>query len=154
MNQAHVYQTVAAFDLGTLPNMPGAKLSRAALNYLEASTVHRSPAGESEYGILPTCNTRLGVADNWDGNLERLAQTRPAATSGVMGASTADAGSWDVTPQLQQWLAGGAGQRVLVMSGDDESMDVKADTMCLSYVFDVELVVEYAMDEEMMDHGM
>jgi hypothetical protein len=146
VGEKHVYQTVAQFDLGPLHRLPEkAKISKATLTYTEASTTHRSPAGESEYGILPTCNTRLGAATSWDGNRDRIVAAPDAAVAGVMGATTASSGSWDVTPQLEQWHKSHAGQGVLVLRGDDEAMDVKGEAMCLSYIFDVGLSLEYTV---------
>jgi hypothetical protein len=149
VSEKHVYQAVASFDLAPLRSIPNARLQRAALAYSEASTTRRSPAGESEYGILPTCNTQLGVpADGWSGGLSGVVPNRPAAVAGAAGATTGDSGSWDVTPQVEQWLASGANQGTFVMRGDDESLDVKGQAMCLSYVIDLSLEVEYTVGEE------
>jgi len=71
--------------------------------------------------------------------------TRPAAVAGVQGATTGDSGAWDVTPQVQQWLAGSANQGVFVLRGDDESLDVNGLGMCLSYVIDLGLALEFAI---------
>jgi hypothetical protein len=140
----HVLQTVAVFGLTPLRGLPaGTTVSKAVLSYSEASTVRRSPSGDSEYGILPTCNTGLGIpADGWDGSFDRVVPTRPAAVGGVQGATTGGSGAWDVTPQLQQWLAGTGDERAFVLRGDDESLDVRDQSMCLSYVFDLGLAVE------------
>lgn len=143
--EKHVLQAVAAFDLSGVP--AGAKVTRASLGYAEASTMRRSAEGESEYGILPTCNTKLGIADAWDGNQDALLKPKPAAIAGVTGATTGDSGAWDVTPQLQQWAGAGAKQGIFVLSGDDESMDIKAQTACLSYVINLGLDVEYTTQE-------
>lgn len=145
IGEKHAYQAVVVFDLSTLSAAPqGAALARATLGYSEASTTRRSPAGESEYGILPTCNTSLGVpTEAWDGSFDKLVPTKPAAVAGSSGATTGDSGGWDVTPQLKQWLASSAPQGVLVLRGDDESMDVKGMAMCLSYVFDLGLTAEF-----------
>jgi hypothetical protein len=146
VSEKHAYQAVVVFDLAALRTDRGdAALSKATLGYGEGSTARRSPSGESEYGILPTCNTALGVpADNWDGSLDKLVPTRPAAVAGVAGATTGGSGGWDVTPQVQQWLAGSTPRGVLVLRGDDESMDVKGMAMCLSYVSDLGLAAEFA----------
>jgi hypothetical protein len=114
------------------------------LSYTEASTTLRSPAGDSQDGILPTCNTQLGVAtETWDGSLDRLVPIRPAGVASTTPAITGESGAWDVTPQLQQWLASGANQVAFVLRGDDEELEVKERAMCLSYVFDLGLTVEY-----------
>jgi hypothetical protein len=149
VGEKHVLQTVAVFGLAPLRALPErATLRRAVLSYAEASTVRRSPNGESEYGILPTCNTGLGVpADGWDGNTNRVVPTRPAAVGGVQGATTGSSGAWDVTPQLQEWLAGAGNERAFVLRGDDESLDVRELGMCLSYVFDVGLAVEFTVQD-------
>jgi hypothetical protein len=146
LGEKHVLQTLYAFDLAPLRNRPpNTTVGKASLSYLEASTVRRSAGGESEYGILPTCNTGLGVpVDGWDGNLDGVIPTQPAAVAGVQGATTGSGGAWDVTPQLQQWLNAPNDQRAFVLRGDDESLDVKDLAMCLSYVFDLGLSVEYA----------
>jgi len=144
VGEKHVLQTVAAFNLAPLRNAPPrATVSRAVLSYSEVSTVHRSPGGDAEYGILATCNTNLGVvADGWNGNLERVVPTVPAAVAGVRGATTGDSGAWDVTPQVRQWLAGSGNEGVFVLRGDDESIVIAVLAMCLSYVFDIGLTVE------------
>ena len=139
--EKHVLQTVATFDLSQLP--ADAKPAKASLVYGEASTTRRSSGGESEYGVLPTCNTKLGVVDNWNGNADVLLKPKPAAVAGVAGATTGDSGAWDVTPQLKQWSDAGAKQGTFVMSGDDESMDIKSQAACLSYVIDLGLEIEY-----------
>ena len=48
---------------------------------------------------------------------------------------------------MQQWVDAGGKQGTFVMSGDDESMDAKAQTACLSYVIDLGLNVEYTTQE-------
>jgi hypothetical protein len=141
--EKHVLQVVAVFDLAAVRGTPGAEVSRATLGYAESSTTRRSAGGESEYGILPSCNTGLGVpAREWDGRTDTLVPTRPAATAGAVPATTGGAGAWDVTPQVQQWLAAGQQQGTLVLRGDDESMDIHQRAMCLSYVIDLGLTVE------------
>ncbi|HYU18277.1 MAG TPA: hypothetical protein VEQ11_06235 [Chloroflexota bacterium] len=147
VGEKHVYQAVAAFDLAPLPARPEpASISKATLTYTEASTARRSPAGESQYGILPTCNTQLGVAaDGEGGGLDHLVPSRPAGVAGVTPATTAESGAWDVTPQLRLWLGVGANQGALILRGDDESLDVQGLAMCLSYVFDLRLTVEYTL---------
>jgi hypothetical protein len=144
-SQKHVLQTVAVFDLGPLQNAPrDAVLSRAALGYSEASTVRRSAGGDAEYGILPTCNTVLGVAaDGWDGSFDGIVPTRPAAVDGVQPATTGNSGAWDVTPQVRRWLTSGASQGAFVLASDDEAPDIHAQAMCLSYVIDLGLTVEF-----------
>ena len=143
--EKHVLQTVAEFDLRPLLEAPeGTKLAKASLTYAEASTTRRSASGDQQYGVLPTCNTKLGVADGWDGNADVLLKPKPAAIAGVTGATTGDAGAWDVTPQVTQWLEAGEKQGVFVMSGDDESMDVNGQSACLSYVINPALEVEFA----------
>jgi len=149
VGEKHVLQTVATFNLAPLRNVPPrATVSRAILGYSEASTVRRSPTGDSEYGILPTCNTNLGVAaPGWNGGLDHIVPTVPAAVAGVQGATTGDSGAWDVTPQLRQWLAGSGNDGVFVLRGDDESMDVAGLAMCLSYVIDLGLSVEFTIPD-------
>ena len=112
----------------------------------QASTARRSAAGESQFGILPTCNTQLGVGrDAEGGSLDHLVPSRPAGVAGVTPATTAESGAWDVTPQLKQWLGVQANRGTFVLRGDDESLDVKGLAMCLSYVFDLRLTVEYTL---------
>lgn len=141
-----VYQAVAAFDLSPARPPSNAELTHATLGYGEDSTVRRAAGGGSEFGILPTCNTGLGVPTTpWDGSTDKILATRPAGTAGMMPATTGDYGSWDVTPQIKEWLAAGQQQGTLVMRGDDESMDFKQDALCLSYLGDFSLTVEYAV---------
>jgi hypothetical protein len=149
VGEKHVLQTVAAFNLAPLRNAPPrATVSRAVLSYSEASTVHRSPSGDAEYGILATCNTNLGVpTPGWNGNLAGVVPTVPAAVAGVQGATTGDTGAWDVTPQVRQWLADSSNEGTFVLRGDDESMDVAGLAMCLSYVFDLNLGVEFTVPD-------
>lgn len=145
--QKHVLQAVAVFGLAPLRGLAAqGTLTRATLSYAEASTVRRSPTGDSQYGILPTCNTGLGVpTDGWDTSFDRVVPTRPAMIAGVQGATTGDYGAWDVTPQVQQWLAAGGDERTFVLRGDDESLDVNGLGMCLSYVIDLGLALEFAI---------
>jgi hypothetical protein len=140
-----VLQTVATFDLAPLNDATAsAKVAKASLSYGEGSTTRRSATGESEYGILPTCNTRLGVpAANWSGSLDKIIPTTQAATAGVTGATTGDSGAWDVTPQVAKWLKDGTGQGTFVFRPDDESLDAKGQQMCLSYISDLALNVEF-----------
>jgi hypothetical protein len=149
LGNKHMLQTVAVFPLAQLRGLPPrATVSRAVLRYAEASTVRRSPGGDSEYGILPTCNSALGVpASGWNGAVDRVVPTQPAAVGGVQGATTGDYGAWDVTPHVQQWLASGGNDGVLVLRADDESLDVRGMTMCLSYVFDLGLTVEVTVPQ-------
>jgi hypothetical protein len=84
-----------------------ATVAKAALGYGEGSTTRRSASGESEYGVLPTCNTQLGIAaPGWGGGLDRVVGTTPAAVVGASGVTTGSFGAWDVTPQVKQWLEG------------------------------------------------
>ncbi len=123
-------------------------MAKATLSYSEASTTRRSATGDSEYGILPTCNTRLGVpTDAWTGDLNKLIPTTQAKTDGVAGATTGDSGYWDVTPQVAQWVTNGAGEGTFVFRAEDESLEAKAQTMCLSYIIDPVLTVEFAPAE-------
>ena len=147
--QKHVLQAVAVFGLAPLRGLAAqGTLTRATLSYAEASTVRRSPTGDSQYGILPTCNTGLGVpTDGWDTSFDRVVPTRPAMIAGVQGATTGDYGAWDVTPQVQQWLAAGGDERTFVLRGDDESLDVRGQGMCLSYVFDLQLTAEFTTEQ-------
>ena len=149
LKEKFVYQAAATFDLGPARDtVADGKVAKAYLSYGENSTVHRSAAGDSEYGILPTCNTKLGVPKApWTGGVDKLIQTNPAQTSGVAGATTGDSGSWDVTPQISTWLKASAGQGTFVFQADDESMDVKAQAMCLSSISDFTLTVEPAPTE-------
>ncbi|MCC6176335.1 MAG: hypothetical protein IT305_13600 [Chloroflexi bacterium] len=146
--EKHVMQTVLTVNLTPLRSVkdPNA-ISRVVLGYTEASTTHRSPEGESEYGILPTCNTGLGVpTDAWNGKTDSIVPTRPAAIAGVEGATTASSGAWDVTPQVKEWLAAPDNERTFVLRSDDESTDIHAQAMCLSYIFDVGASAEVAAE--------
>jgi hypothetical protein len=69
------------------------------------------------------------------------------AVAGVTGATTGDSGAWDVTPQLERWSEAAVTHGIFVLSGDDESPDVKGQSMCLSYLIDLGLAVEY-VDQE------
>jgi hypothetical protein len=143
INEKHVLQVVTVFDLSQVAVAPDSEVSHATLGYAEGSTTRRSAAGESEYGILPTCNTTLGVpTTEWNGSTDAIVATRPALTAGVTPATTGSAGAWDVTPQIQAWLAAGQQQGTLVLGADDQSPDIREQTMCLSYVFDLGLHVE------------
>ncbi len=145
LGEKHVLQIVASFDLAPLHALPEkAQITTAVLIYGEASTTRRSATGDSEYGILPSCNTRLGVAPSaWDGNPDRLVPATDAAVAGFMPATTAEAGIWNVTPQLQRWLEAKAGRGIFVLRGDDESPEINGQAMCLSYVFGINLAVDY-----------
>jgi hypothetical protein len=149
LKEKFVYQAAATFDLGPARDaVANGKVARASLSYGENSTTRRSAAGDSEYGILPTCNTKLGVPTApWSGATDKLLQTSPADTAGVAGATTGDSGAWDVTPQVAKWLKASGGQGTFVLQAEDESMDVKAQSMCLSYVSDLTLTVEPAPAE-------
>ena len=145
VSEKHVLQVVLVFDLGTARPDPGAQLSGATLHYIEGSTARRSTDGTSQDGILQTCNSGLGVpTGEWDGRTDTIVPTRPAVTAGVAPATTGDGGSWNVTPQVNEWLAGGKSQGTLVLRGDDETLDVRGQAMCLSYVADLGLSLEYA----------
>ena len=142
--EKHVLQTVVTVDLGQLRGLPEkAEVTTSQLWYGEVSTVRRSATGDSEYGILPTCNTRLGVAeDGWNGNLDGVVPTKPANATVLAGATTAESGAWDVTPQIREWLKADQNQRTFVLRSEDESLDVKGQAMCLSYVVDISLAAD------------
>jgi hypothetical protein len=143
LGEKHVMQLVVVFDLSQIAVDPDSEVSHAALGYAEASTTRRSPTGESEYGVLPSCNTKLGVpTTEWNGRTDAILPTRPTLTAGVTPATTGEYGSWDVTPQIREWLAAGQQKGTLVMGGDDQSPDIHEQAMCLSYVFDMGLNVE------------
>lgn len=140
-----VYQAAAVFNFAGESPGPNEVVSRATLAYGEYSTVHRSSAGDSEYGILETCSTALGVpTTSWDGTPKKLIQTTPAQTAGRSPATTGDSGSWDVTPQVQAWLRDGRLQGSFVMRGAEESTDVEAQSMCISYLGGLVLTLELA----------
>lgn len=144
LREKHVLQTVAVFELAPLRALGNAELASATLGYGEASTTRRSATGDSEYGILPTCNTKLGVptSGSWDGSTDKLVPTQPAQIAAVSPATTGDGGAWDVTPQVKAWLATSQSSGTLVLSSDDETRDIKAQSMCLSYVIGLNLSVE------------
>lgn len=143
LGEKHVMQLVVVFDLSQIALEPESEVSRAVLGYAEASTTRRSPSGESEYGILPSCNTTLGVpTTEWNGSTDKILATRPALTAGVTAATTGENGAWDVTPQIREWLAAGQQKGTLVMGADDQSPEIRDQSMCLSYVFDMGLSVE------------
>jgi hypothetical protein len=143
--EKHIYQAVAVYDFSDEKPGPDEIVTSATIRYGEYSTTRRSPDGDSEYGILPSCNTRLGVATApFDGNPAKLITTTPAMTAGHAVATTGDSGSWDVTPQITAWLNEGKTQGTLVFQGDDESTDVKAQAMCLSYIGELILTIELA----------
>jgi hypothetical protein len=52
-----------------------------------------------------------------------------------------------VTPQISAWLKTSAGEGTFVFQSEDESMDVKAQAMCLSSISDFTLTVEPAPAE-------
>ncbi len=146
VGEKHVLQTVATFDLAPLKDIPAGARLKASLSYDEASTTHRSADGSSEYGILPTCNTRLGVPTSaWSGGLDKIVPTAQAKTAGHVGATTAESGVWDVTPQIEEWRKGGTAQGTFVLRADDESLDVQGFRMCLSYVINLALNVEHEL---------
>ena len=143
LGEKHVLQVVAVFDLAPACGVAGTTVRGASLHYGEGSTTRRSAGGDSEYGVLQTCNTGLGApTGEWDGRVDAIVQTKPAATAGWVPATTGDYGAWDVTPQLNEWLASGRPQGTLVLRSDDESLDIHEQAMCLSYVFDLNLTVE------------
>jgi hypothetical protein len=145
LDEKHVLQLVVVFDLSQIAVDPNSEVANATLGYAEASTTRRSPEGESEYGILPTCNTTLGVpTTEWNGRADAILTTRPALIAGVTPATTAEAGAWDVTPQVREWLAAGQQKGTLVLGAEDQSPDIRGQTMCLSYLFDLGLNVEVA----------
>lgn len=148
--EKHVRQTVFTFDLAPLRSLPsGATIDRAVLSYAEISTVHRSDDGQDSYGILPTCATSLGVpVAGWDGGLDQVIPTAVAEIAGATSATTGGLGSWDVTPQLQLWLTESDDQRTFVLRSDDESLFVKGQASCLSYLSDLNLAVEYTVQPE------
>jgi hypothetical protein len=78
----------------------------------------------------------------WDGNLDGVVPTKPANATVLATATTAESGAWDVTPQIQEWLKAGQNQRAFVLRGEDESLDVKGQAMCLSYVVDASVAVD------------
>jgi hypothetical protein len=144
MAEKHVLQVVAVYDLSSINPEPDQVISGASLRYGEYSTVHRSAGGDAEYGILRTCVTNLGVpvAGDWDGSTNQLIQTTPAQVGGHVPATTGDSGTWDITPQLRTWLNAGKKQGTLVLRGDDESPDIHAQAMCLSYVGELVIAVQ------------
>jgi hypothetical protein len=143
IGEKHVLQAVATFDLAPLREIPTGARVAATLTYDEASTTRRSPTGDSEYGILPTCATRLGVPTSaWGGGLDKIVPTTAAKTAGHSPATTAETGVWDVTPQVEEWRKAGAGQATLVLRPEDESLDAKGVRMCLSYVINLALNLE------------
>lgn len=149
INEKHVFQVAVEFDLTQVTVGPNSEVDFAELMYGEVSTTHRSPAGDSEYGILTSCNTSLGVpATAWDGRVDRLVQTLPAATAGMVPGTTAESGTWNVLPQVKGWLASGAKKGTLVLGAADQSADVKELAMCLSYMTDISLTVQVAPKPE------
>ena len=145
LDEKHVLQLIVVFDLSQIPVDPDSEVGKATLGYSEGSTTRRSPEGESEYGVLPTCNTTLGVpTSEWNGSVDAIVATRPALTAGVAPATTGEVGSWDVTPQIREWLAAGQQKGTLVLGADDQSPDIRGQAMCLSYLFDLGLNVEIA----------
>jgi hypothetical protein len=149
LGEKHVLQVALTFDLSQIPVDQNSEVTHAVLSYAEASTTRRSASGDSEYGVLQTCNTQLGVpTGDWNGAVDRILPTRPAQTAGVTPATTGEAGSWDVTPQVKQWLSAGQTKGTLVMRADDESADIHAQSMCLSYLFDLNMGVEVSPKQQ------
>ncbi|MGE3271172.1 MAG: hypothetical protein AB7P40_20650 [Chloroflexota bacterium] len=146
LEEKTVLQTVTTFDLAPIrAQLADGKVAHALLSFSEASTMRRSAAGDSDYGILETCNTALGVPTTpWNGNVKTIVKTTDAATDGFTGLQTGGAGSWDVTPQLVRWLEGDATQGTFVLRSADESLTPNAQAQCLSYVMDFSLNVEFA----------
>ena len=50
--------------------------------------------------------------------------------------------------ELQQWLTESGDRRTFVLRGDDESLYVKGQSSCLSYLTDLNLSVEYTVQQE------
>lgn len=143
--EKHILQVVAQFDLSLVQVPENSEVSHATFNYGENSTTRRSEAGDSEYGVLQSCNTQLGVpTSEWNGNTSALLATRPAQTAGVIPATTGDSGTWDITPQVREWLASGQKKGTLVMKATDDSPEIRGMLMCLSYVSDFGINVEIA----------
>jgi hypothetical protein len=57
-------------------------------------------------------------------------------------------GIWDIAPQVKDWLAAGTKLVTLMMSGDDESMEIREGAMCLSPIFDRTVSVEQTVKTE------
>jgi hypothetical protein len=149
VNEKHVLQTVVEFDLSQVTVEPDSEVDFASLMFSEVSTTRRSPSGESEYGILQSCNTKLGVPVNeWDGRVDRLVPTLPALTAGMVPATTAESGTWDVLPQVKGWIASGQKKATFVLNADDQSADVREMAMCLSYLTDMSLTVQVSPKPE------
>jgi hypothetical protein len=145
LSEKHVLQMVLVFDLSQITVGPNDELRHATLIYSEGSTTRRSASGDSEYGVLPTCNTKLGVPTTaWNGNVNSIVATTPALIDGSSPATTGDFGSWDITPQVRKWLSDGQKQGTLVMGADDQSPNIQGQSMCLSYLFDLGMNVEVA----------
>lgn len=144
LNEKHVFQILTEFDLSQVTVGPNSLVDAATLTYSEVSTTRRSPSGDSEYGILPSCNTRLRVPV---GRLEtartdRMILTLPALTAGMTPGTTGDLGTWNVLPQVKAWLENGEKRAELVLEAADLSGDVREMEMCISYLTDVSLTIQ------------
>jgi hypothetical protein len=143
LNEKHVFQVLTEFDLSQVTVDPNSQVDAATLAYSEVSTTRRSPSGESEYGILPSCNTRLRVpATKRETRTDQLMLTLPALTAGMTPATTAESGTWNVLPQVKSWLGNGEKKGALVLEADDLSDDVREMEMCISYLTDVSLTIQ------------
>ncbi|MCC7368690.1 MAG: hypothetical protein IT306_09715 [Chloroflexi bacterium] len=141
--EKHVLQVAMQFDLTKITVGPNQAIDFAELMFSEVSTTKRSAAGESEYGILTSCNTKLGVPTSaWNGSTDRLIATQPAKTDGMTPATTAESGVWNVLPQVLDWVAAGQQKGVLVLGADDQSADIREMSACLSYLTDAVLTVQ------------
>jgi hypothetical protein len=148
LSEKHVMQVVVSFDLSQVNIPSDSEVTSSALGYSENSTTRRSAAGDSDYGVLQSCNSKLGVpSTEWNGSVNALLATRPALTAGVTPATTGGYGYWYVTPQIKDWLAAGQKKATFVMQADDESPNIQAQSMCLSYISDLHLGVDTAPKE-------
>jgi hypothetical protein len=143
LNEKHVFQILTELDLSQVTVGPNSQVDAATLTYSEVSTTRRSPSGDSEYGILPSCNTRLRVpATRLETRTDQLMLTLPALTAGMTPATTAESGTWNVLPQVKSWLSNGEKKGILVLEADDRSDDVHEMAMCISYLTDVSLTIQ------------
>jgi hypothetical protein len=143
LNEKHVFQVFTEFDLSQITVDPDSQVDAATLTYSEVSTTRRSPSGESAYGILLSCNTRLRVpATRSETPADRLMLTLPALTAGMTPATTAEAGAWNVLPQVKSWLGNGEKKGTLVLEASDLSDDVHEMEMCVSYLTDLSLAIQ------------
>jgi hypothetical protein len=143
LNEKHVFQILTEFDLSQVIVGPNSQVDAATLTYSEVSTTRRSPSGDSEYGILPSCNTRLREPfPRLDARTDGTMMTLPALTAGMTPATTAEAGTWNVLPEVKSWLSEGHTKAMLVLEADDRSDDVREMAMCISYLTDVSLTIQ------------